>query len=132
LAQHVGHVVGHVLRAAAAVQRARPVLRVVVAVPQYVGHVLRAAAAVQRVGHVLRAAAAVQRAGPVLRSVLITVLGLAHVHAARTPGLAPQPPQRELEAKRETRLVYSVRAASVYMQWQCACTSTATRAGPTY
>ena len=33
------------------------------------------------------AAAAVQRAGPDLRSVLITVLDLAHVHAARAPGL---------------------------------------------
>ena len=49
------------------------------------------------------AAAAVRRVGPVLRSVLITVLDLAHVHAARAPGLAPQPPQRELETKRETR-----------------------------
>ena len=57
----------------------------------------------ERLSALLHCAAAVRRVGPVLRSVLITVLDLAHVHAARAPGLAPQPPQRELEAKRETR-----------------------------
>ena len=44
-----------------------------------------------------------QREPGLLRSVLITVLELAHVHAGLASGLAPQPPQRELEAKRETR-----------------------------
>ena len=35
-----------------------------------------------------------------LRSVLITVLDLAHVHAARAPGLAPWPPQKRTRSKK--------------------------------
>ena len=41
------------------------------------------------------AAAAVRRVGPVLRSVFITALDLAHVHAARAPGLARSKNERD-------------------------------------
>ena len=55
------------------------------------------------------------RGSGLLRSVLITVLELAHVHAGRASGLAPQPPQRELEAKRDTRTHTVTHAARTWL-----------------